>query len=331
MSQILGHVAYTAFEHGASYLHVIRDSRPFARIGLNPPEPFGELVITQRQIHQFIDNNAPAFQQQHFDSFGFARFAFSLQKGARCRVDVVNSVKGPSLTMHMLHGTLPSLDSLHLAETVGNFKGMDKGLFLVCGKPRSGKSTTMASLVHEINLSQGKYILWISDTAEYLFDSNRSFVTQVDLSSLRKPDTKAADLIRVLGPDVIALDIPLNEPIVRQAVLAAHNGSQVVLTTQCSSTAKGLEMVVNSVSSGLRQEFLDELSQVFQGAVYQELMQGTESIVPVTEVLIGIQPVKNLLRSGKISQIADMIPAGAKYGMETLESSKQCLSGKGLI
>lgn len=331
VSQTLHHVAQTALEDGVSYLYVIRDSRPFARIGLNPPMPFGNSVITQRQIHEFIDSKVPTLQQQRLNSLGLARFAFSLNNGARCRVDVVRSVKGPALTMHMVPGVVPTLESVHLSEAIANFLDMDNGLLLVCGKPRSGKSTTLASIIHEINLACGKHIVWISDTAEYVFDSAISFVTQVDLSGFDGQDARPAGIISVLGPDVVALDLPLTEPVIRQAVLTAQNGAQVILALQCASTTNGLEMLVSTISEASRQEFLGKLSEVFQGAVYQELLQGTESIVPVTEVLVGIQPVKNLLRSGRISQIADMIPAGTKHGMETLETSKQRFSRKGLI
>lgn len=324
------HVAEAGFRHGASYLYITMESRPFVRVGLQDLVPFGDSAINKGQVQEFIDRKAPAFHKKKFDSTGFARFAFPMGQGARCRVDLVSTVKGPSIALHMLPGELPGLDSLNLSRAVLDYACANSGIFLVCGKPRSGKTTTLASMLQQVNESSCKHVVWISEVAEYLLAPCKSFVNQIETAYLDDVCEMTA-ILAPMGADVIAFDLQAEEGLLWQAVLAAENGASVFLTTQCAGTTYGLEKLVNTVGSGLRREFASRLSQVFTGAVYQELVQGAGSPVPATEFLVGTQPVKNLLREGKFLQIQDLIAAGEKYGMETLEKSKRRLSGGGLI
>ncbi|HHT84699.1 MAG TPA: Flp pilus assembly complex ATPase component TadA [Firmicutes bacterium] len=323
-------VAQACFQCGASYVYILPGNKPLSRTGLDEPVPFEGSVVESSHIDEFIASQVPLLQKQIFDSTGFARFASGLFRGARCRVDLITTVSGPAIVMHFLPDSLPGTDVLNISREVLEFAGESSGIFLLCGKPGSGKTTTLASILQYINETTFKHIVWICDAGEYVLTPCKAFVNQIETGYLGH----GCDLIERaawLGADVIALDLQLDENLAWQAVRTAEMGASVFLALNASNTASGLENLANTVSSGSRREFIHRLSHVFSGALYQELIQGVESPVPAMEILVGTDPVRNLLREGRFLQITDLIAAGGKYRMQTLEADKKRLSGEGLI
>lgn len=322
-------ILHEAMEHDVSYLYITGGSRPLARIGLGELEPLGDHPVSEGQILRFIDERVPEFQRRLMGSRGYARFVFSIGSGIRCRVDLIKTVKGQALIIHFVDETPPRPESLGLQEIIGELVDKKHGVFLICGRPRSGKSTVLASLAEEINRKSGKHIVWISHGAEYLFTPHMSFVFQIDIAG-HGIEEGVSNLLK-MAPDVLVLDMLLSHNVLEQALVLAEAGAQVFLGVQSTGTVHGLEALTRAVNYDYRQDFRNRLSRVFESAVYLELVQGVTGIVPATEVLVGIEPVRNLLRDGKFSHISETIPTGGKYGMETLQKSKERLSAKGLI
>lgn len=323
-------IARACFEHGASYVYIMPENKPLARIGLDQPVPFGDSPLEKTHIEEFLDSQVPSPHKEAFASTGFARFAFALCPGARCRVDLIMTVDGPSAVMHFLPDTLPGIDMLNVPGKVIEFAAASSGVFLICGKPRAGKTTTLASILQKINRTFFNHIVWICEASEYLLGPSRSFVNQIETGYLGKVFDVTQRAVWI-GADVVALDIRIDENLAWQAVSAAERGASVLMVVPASDAVAGLENLANTVSSASRQEFAARLSRVFSGALYQELIQGVKSPVPAIEFLVGTEPVRNLLREGRFPRIKDLIAAGGKYGMKTLESSKQRLSDEGLI
>ena len=131
-----------------------------------------------------------------------------------------------------------------------------------------------------------------------------------------------------MAPDVLVLDMLLSHNVLEQALVLAEAGAQVFLGVQSTGTVHGLEALTRAVNYDYRQDFRNRLSRVFESAVYLELVQGVTGIVPATEVLVGIEPVRNLLRDGKFSHISETIPTGGKYGICLLYTSRRLCTWK---
>ncbi len=317
-------------EINVSYLYIEKDSHPLVKVGLSELKPLVGFEVGEPDILEFINEKMPESHRDILSLKGYTRFAFIQAPGVRCRADVAITVNGPAIVIHIANEFPPNLESLGLAEVIGGFLCKGQGLFLVCSKPRSGKSTALASLVEKVNQTSSKHIVWISHATEYSFTPGMSFVCQFEICDIHHTGV-AVPILSAVVPDIAVIDMLPNQEILEQSLWAAENGTQVFLAVQSTDTAHGLEALVNAVDANTRQDFRHRLSRVFRFAVYLELLQGINSIVPAAEVLSGTEPVKNLLKEGKFARIPETIPTGAKYGMETLEKSKQRLSAKGLI
>lgn len=326
----ISRIVDAAAKSNVSYLYIARDSYPLAKVGLRELKPLAGFEVTEPQILEFINEKMPESHRHMFSLTGYARFAFAQAPGLRCRVDVAMTVKGPALVIHITDEIPPNLESLGLAEVIGEFPCKGQGVFLVCSKPRSGRSAALASLVEKVNQTSAKHIVWISQAAEYSFTPGMSFICQFEIPDIHHTGAAVPNLSAVV-PDIAVVDMLPNQKILEQSLFVAENGAQVFLGVQSTDTAHGLEALVNAVDPNTRKDFRYRLSRVFRFAVYLELLKGIDNIVPAAEVLSGTEPVNNLLKEGKFARISETIPTGAKYGMETLEKSKERLSAKGLI
>jgi twitching motility protein PilT len=304
--------------------------RPLAGIGLDEPVRLDLPAVEEHHIEEFLSSQVPTPHRQLFDSTGFARFGFHLCAGARCRVDLIMTVGGPALVMHFLPDPLPGPEELNTSEEVLDLVANGPGLFLICGKPRSGKTTTLASVLQYMNATSFRYIAWLCGAAEYLLAPGRAFVNQVETGHLMYGSGPVETAVW-MGADVVALDLQVDDKLAWQAVLAAERGARVFMVLPACDTANGLQNLANTVNSDLRREFIARLSEVFGGALYQELVRGIKAPVAVMEILVGTDPVRNLLKEGKFAQLPDLIHAGGKYGMQTLEAARKRLSDEGLI
>jgi len=326
ISQIINAAASEDF----SYLYVKRDSPILGRKAAGDLEVFQSRTVSQSQLDSFFSLQVPLPHRKVFDSQGYTRFMLITDKALRSRFDLIETTDGIAIISHILPDTPEDPECIGLGDAFGDFTATNGGLYFVCSKPRSGKSTALASLIAKINSQTSKHILWVSEGTEFLFEQSTSFVSQLEVNV---PDgAKLSPIIlETWSPDVIATDMPLHGEFVEWLLRAAETGAKVFVCMQSPGTVYGLYTLVSRVDPDRRDDARHRLANVFERAVYIELIQGLNDIVPATEILVGIEPVRNLLREGKFEQVLDMIPAGSKYGMQTIEKSKSYLSKMELI
>ena len=315
--QLLG----LAIESNISYLYINKDFPCFSR---NPAEDlvvFEPTIITGDDLHEFIEKYVPELHRSILDRYGYTRFVLNMGQGVRCRLDLAKAGDGPFILVHILTQTPRGPESIGLDADFGDLASEDGGLYIVSSKPRSGKSLSLASMVSEIASKEAKHIVWISRATEYVFAHATSLITQFEV---HVGETLGAqvDTLSSLSPDVICVDMPLDETFLDHILSNAENGSKVFLSTPSSGAVNGLCELVENVCMERQRDFRARLAQVFERSLYVELIKTDRGVFPAVEILTGIEPVKNLLKEGKYVQIADLIPSGAKYGMQTLAKSK---------
>ncbi len=316
-----------AIEKNISYLYINKDSPCFSR---NPAEDlvvFEPSTITGDDLHEFIEKYVPASHRSILDRYGYTRFVLQMDQGVRCRLDLATASEGPFILVHILTQTPYGPESIGLDADFGYLASEGGGLYIVSSKPRSGKSLTLASVVSEIASKEAKHIVWISRATEYVFAHRTSLITQFEV---HVGETLGAQVgtLSSLSPDVIVVDMPLDETFLDQILSNAENGSKVFLSTPSSGAVNGLCKLVEHVCTERQEDFRARLAQVFERSLYVELIKTDRGVFPAVEILTGIEPVKNLLKEGKYVQIADLIPSGAKYGMQTLAKSKSNMIAK---
>lgn len=315
---------------GASDVYISKGSVPFMRV-------LGELArmdakrVSSNDIDVFTRETMIPRYRETFLKTGQIRFVFSLTKDTRCRVDAFMERGEASFVVRIIPQPVPSYSSLRLPKKLNEFVEKSRGVVLICGGPSSGKTTTLSATVEKINETASKHVVYICRSTEYPCTNKKSFINQIEVEASGGPQNAVLHALR-LNPDLIVIDDVLDANTVRHAVFAAENGVGVFLSVLSPNSALGIANITELVEHTERREFRLRLSRVLEGVIYQELVKGKkDKMVLATEVLVAIQPVRNLLRDGKIFAIAETIPAGTKYGMQTLESSLEDLARKGLI
>jgi twitching motility protein PilT len=241
--------------------------------------------------------------------------------GVRLRLNVFNTTRGLSLAIRLLPGTIPTIDKLNLHPSMEQIAGVKAGLVLMCGATGSGKSTTIAAVVDEINRSRAAHIVTLEDPIEYRYLSKRSFIEQRELGTHVPTFEKGLlDILRE-DPDVIVVG-ELREPeVMRLTLNAAESGHLVIASLHATNAEDALYRLCNSFPVEAQEEIRFQLASTLQWILIQQLVY-QENIgfrIPVLSIVRGTQAVKGLIRENKIPQIESAIQMGKADGMFTME------------
>ena len=238
------------------------------------------------------------------------------------------------IAIRLLESRFRSLKELGLPERLQSFCGLKDGLVIVSGPTGSGKSTTLATLLDEINRSRSGHIITIEDPVEYVHLPVKSLVHQ------RQIGIDAADFNSALvdslreDPDIILVGEIRELETIRTAITAAETGHLVFTTLHAGDCVGAVERFVSVFPAGEQEAVRRQLSLVLRGIVAQRLLlserRGEEARrLPVCEILVNTPAVANLIASGKAAQIYSAMETGSVWGMQTLEQdlARLVLSG----
>ena len=241
--------------------------------------------------------------------------------GVRLRLNVFNTTRGLSLAIRLLPGTIPSIEKLNLHPSLESIAGMKAGLVLVCGATGSGKSTTIAAIIGEINRSRSTHIVTLEDPIEYRYLSKMSFIEQRELGT--HVPTFEKGLLDVLreNPDVIVVGELRELEVMRLTLNAAESGHLVIASLHATNAEDAVYRLCNSFHVEAQEEIRNKIASAMQWIVIQQLIfrEDLGFRIPVLSILRGTQAVKGLIRENKIFQIESAIQMGKADGMFTME------------
>jgi pilus retraction protein PilT len=239
----------------------------------------------------------------------------------RIRVNVFNTTRGLSIAIRLLPGTVPTTEKLNLHSSLKQVAELRSGLVLICGATGSGKSTTIAALVDEINRNRAAHIVTLEDPVEYRYVSRKSFIEQRELGAhMPSFEQGLVDVLRE-DPDVIVVG-ELREPeVMRLTLNAAESGHLVIATLHATHAEDALYRLCNSFPVEAQEEIRHQVASTLQWLVVQQLVIKEDAgfRVPVLSILKGNQSVKGILRENKLPQIESAIQMGKNDGMFTAE------------
>ena len=239
--------------------------------------------------------------------------------GIRLRVNIFNETRGLGLAIRLLPGKPPTIDELNLHPSLHQICKLQSGLVLICGATGTGKTTTIAALIEEINSSRACHIITIEDPIEYSFLSKKAFIQQREL------DTHTGSFERGLmdslreDPDVIVIG-ELREPeTMRLCINAAEAGHLVITTLHATNAEEAIYRLCNSAPPEAQNEIRYQLSSTLSWLIVQQLIYINEAKVraPLLSILRGTQAVKSLIRENHLQQIESSIQMGKADGMFT--------------
>ena len=259
-------------------------------------------------------------------------FSFALAGVSRFRVSAYKQRGSLAAVIRVVNFDLPDPSAIGIPETVLKLANNTKGLVLVTGPAGSGKSTTLACIIDQINRTRCDHIITLEDPLEYLHRHNKSIVSQREISTDTESYVTALRAALRQSPDVILLGEMRDLETITVAMTAAETGHLVISTLHTVSAASTIDRIVDTFPPNQQPQIRVQLSMVLQGVVSQQLLPTTDQrIAPAFEIMICNSAIRNMIRESKIHQMDTVIQSSAAEGMVMMDSSLLNLYRKGTI
>lgn len=316
-----------AQEKGASDLHISANQPIMIRVdGQMTPLDLPILdAHTTKQLFCSVMNDDQIHTWQNQLELDFSSTSRHL---IRYRANVFHQAYGPAGVFRLISCQIPTLDSLGLPANLTKLAELSQGLVLVTGATGSGKSSTLAALIHHINQHKSRHIITIEDPIEFLHSSQKSLINQRQVNSHTHSFNQALRSALREDPDVILIGEMRDVDTIRLALSAAETGHLVLATLHTSSAAKSIHRIIDVFDSAEKELIKIMLSESLQAIICQKLLPACGGgRVAACEILVATPAIRNLIRENKIAQIPSVIATGSQAGMLSLENSlKQLLS-----
>ncbi len=273
---------------------------------------------------------AARLQLQEMDG---ADFAYALDDTARFRVNVFRHINGLGAVLRAIPGEALTLDDLNSPRAIRNLCKEKQGLVLVTGKTGSGKSTTLAAMVNEINTTRKGHILTIEDPIEFTHKRIGCLVSQREVGVHTKSFTAALRSALREDPDVILVGEMRDLETMSIAVTAAETGILVMGTLHTNSAAATVDRIINTFPADKQGHIRSMLSTSLRGVIAQQLLKRRDATgrIAAMEIMVNNNAIANLIRQGKLDQIETAMQGAAQSGMQTMDYALKRLVQKRII
>ncbi len=252
--------------------------------------------------------------------------------GVRCRINLFRQQGNWSAAIRLLNEHIPNMAELGLPKVVAEFPGYSQGLVLITGETGSGKSTTLAAVLNEINKTEYKHILTLEDPIEYVYTPERCVINQREIG--KDTQSFAAGLRAALreDPDVILVGEMRDLETIETALTAAETGHLVFGTVHTNSAADSIDRIVDVFPAQRQQQIRLQLSMSLKAVLSQQLLPKVGGgRVLACEVMKTDGAIRNLIREGKTPQIANSIQTTGNIGNVLMDKTLQNLFNAGTI
>ncbi len=316
----------------ASDLHLTPDYHPCIRVQ-GDIEPFLTKTLSSEDIKGMLYSVLTDSQRAIFEKEMELDFALQLGPDMRFRVNAFTTHKGPGMVFRTIPTEVYSLEQLNLPKIFYKLCNLNKGLILVTGPTGSGKSTTLAAMINEVNIKHKKHILTIEDPIEFVHKPKNSIINQRELHTNTQSFARALKSALREDPDIILVGELRDLETISLALTAAETGHLVFGTLHTTSAAKTIDRIIDAFPAADKDLIRSMLSSSIQGIIAQTLMKTKENKgrVGAFEILLGTPAVRNLIRENKIPQLNSMIQVGSKFGMVSMKDYVENLLKEGKI
>jgi twitching motility protein PilT len=228
---------------------------------------------------------------------------------------------------------IPSLAGLGLPETSSRLARLPRGLVLVTGPTGSGKSTTLAAMIDLLNTEARLHIITLEDPIEYVHRHRGCLINQREIGQDTLSFASALRAAMREDPDVILVGEMRDLETIAAAITAAETGHLVLATLHTAGAAQTIDRIIDVFPPYQQQQIRVQLAATIQGIIAQQLLprQDGSARVAAVEIMITTPAIRNLIRESKTYQISSQLQTGAKFGMQTMESSLRDLYRAGII
>lgn len=300
-------------------------------VGVPPKIRINGTLVEMDQYPKILPDEAariiePIIQEPFLSSFkekGEVDFAYAIPGFGRYRVNVFRQRGSYALVIRLVNTSIPQPKDIGLTDSIVELTKKKRGLILVTGPTGSGKSTTLASLINEINENSRVHIITLEDPIEYLHNHKRAIVNQREIGLDTNGYAPALRAALREDPDVILVGEMRDLDTISIAITAAETGHLVFSTLHTIGAANTIDRVIDVFPPHQQQQIRIQLAAVLESVISQQLlpMQDNNGRVAAFEIMHANPAVKNLIRESKTHQIDSVIQTSKKLGMQTMDDA----------
>ncbi len=332
MSNIFSDTLKFAVKNRASDVHFSSGKPPILRL-IGQLKKIDTDPIQTNDLKAYLSQFLTEAQKELLSKNTEVDFSIEIPKVSRFRVNVYKHSAGISAAFRIIPQQIRTLDELRMPEILKEFTKQKKGLILLTGPTGSGKSTTLAAMINEINLSRREHIITIEDPIEYVHAPQLSLIHQREVGPHTEDFATALRSCLRQDPDVILVGEMRDLETITNALHAAETGHLVFSTLHTNSASETVDRIINVFPAEQQQQIRTVVASSLVAVIAQRLlpMAMHQDRVAVLEILAATDAVRNLIREGKTYQLDSIIQTGSDYGMRTFEKSLTELRRNNLI
>ncbi len=288
-----------------------------------------DAAFVKQSLYEIMSRKAV----ERFETRDGADFAYTLTGKGRFRVNVMRQLNGMGAVFRAIPSQALTLDQLNMPPAVRQLCRANNGLILVTGKTGSGKSTSLAGMIDDINRRIHGHILTIEDPIEFVHPRHNCLVSQREIGVHAQTFSSALHSALREDPDVILVGELRDLETMSIAVTAAEMGILVMGTLHTNGAAQTVDRMVNAFPADKQSHVRAMLSTSLRGVVSQQLLKKADGSgrVAALEILINNPATANLIRQGKLDQLENSMQSGGQFGMRTMDSAIQQLLDAGAV
>jgi twitching motility protein PilT len=306
----------------ASDLHLSAGLPPMIRVHgdvrrINVPP------LEHKDVHGMVYDIMNDSQRKVYEEVLEVDFSFEIPNLARFRVNAFNQQRGAGAVFRTIPSKVLTLEDLHAPKIFAEITKYPRGLVLVTGPTGSGKSTTLAAMINDVNENDYGHILTVEDPIEFVHEAKKCLINQREVGPHTLSFANALRSALREDPDIILVGEMRDLETIRLAMTAAETGHLVFGTLHTSSAAKTVDRIIDVFPAAEKEMIRAMLSESLRAVISQTLCKTKDGTgrVAAHEIMIGTPAIRNLIRESKVAQMYSAIQTGSALGMQTLDQN----------